>query len=71
MSIEIRFDIKNNIESINGSLFPIGTNFINFISINMADILNNEIISSLSKTNYKEIENPTQDKDSKDVDIYE
>ena len=23
------------------------------------------------KTNYKEIENPTQDKDSKDVDIYE
>lgn len=57
MSIEIRFDIKSNIESINGSLFPIGTNFINFISINMADILNNEIISSLSKTNYKEIFN--------------
>jgi hypothetical protein len=57
MSIEIRFDIKNNIESINGSLFPIGTNFINFISINMTDILNDEIISSLSKTNYKEILN--------------
>lgn len=57
MSTEIRFDIKNNIESINGSLFPLGTNFINFISINMANILNDEVISSLSKTNYKEVLN--------------
>lgn len=55
MALNIRFDTKNNIESINGNLFLLGTNFINFISSNIGSILNNEVISSLAEKNYKEI----------------
>lgn len=55
MELNIRFDTKNNIEIINGNVFLIGTNFINFISSNIDTILNNKVISSLSVDNCKEI----------------
>ena len=55
MAFIIRFDTKNNIESINGKEIHLCKNFINFISLKMEDILNDEIISTLSESNYKEI----------------
>ena len=55
MTFNVRFDPKNNIESINGKEILLGKNFINFISLEMESILNKEIISSLSEMNYKEI----------------
>lgn len=55
MELNILFDTRNNIESINGSSFLLGTNFINFISSNIDKILSVEVISSLSEKNYKEI----------------
>lgn len=55
MLLKVRFDTKNNLEIINEKIFPLGTNFINFISLDMENILNEEIISNLSENNYKEI----------------
>lgn len=55
MTFKVRFDTKNNIESINGKEIFLGENFINFISLKMESILNKEIISNLSEINYKEI----------------
>ena len=55
MILNIRFDTKNNIEDINGKIFPLGTNFVNFISMDIEHILNEKTISSLSEKNYKEI----------------
>ena len=55
MTFNVRFDPKNNIESINGKEILLGKNFINFISLEMESILNKEIIFSLSEMNYKEI----------------
>ena len=55
MTFNVRFDEKNNIESINGKEILLGENFINFISLKMESILNKEIISKLSEINYKEI----------------
>lgn len=55
MLLKVHFDTKNNLEIINKKIFSLGTNFINFISLDMKNILNEEIISNLSKNNYKEI----------------
>ena len=55
MTFNVRFDTKNNIESINGKEILLGENFINFISLKMESILNKEIISNLSEINCKEI----------------
>ena len=55
MQLKVHFDTKNNYEIINKKIFPLGTNFINFISINMENILNDEIISNISQNNYKKI----------------
>lgn len=55
MTFNVRFDIKNNIESINEKEIILGENFINFISLKMESILNKEIISKLSEFNYKEV----------------
>lgn len=55
MLLKVRFDTKNNIEDINEKKFLLGENFINFISLDMENILNDEIISDLSQNNYKEI----------------
>lgn len=60
MSLNIRFDTKNDIETIVTeditvkSLY-LGTNFVDFLSLDIDDILSDEIISSLSKSNYKEV----------------
>lgn len=55
MLVKVHFDTKNNLEIINKKVFPLGENFINFISLDMKNILNEEIISNLSKNNYKDI----------------
>ena len=55
MLLKVRFDTKNDIEIIDDKIFQLGTNFINFISLNMENILNDEIIFNLSKNNYTEI----------------
>ncbi len=55
MLLETRFDTKDNIEIINGKKFPLGTNLINFICLDMENILNDKIISNLSQNNYKDI----------------
>lgn len=55
MRLKVRFDTKNNTENINERIFPLGKNFINFISLDMKNILNEKIISNLSENNYKEI----------------
>ena len=55
MLLKVRFDAKNDLEIINEKIFPLATNFINFISLDMENILNDEIISNLSKNNYKEV----------------
>lgn len=55
MLLKVRFDTKNNIEDINEKKFLLGENFINFISLDIENILNDEIISNLSMNNYKEI----------------
>lgn len=55
MLLKVRFDTKNNIEDINEKKFLLGENFINFITLDMENILNDEIISNLSINNYKEI----------------
>lgn len=55
MLVKVHFDTKNNLEIINKKIFPLGENFINFISLDMKNILNEEIISNLSKNNYKDI----------------
>ena len=55
MLLKVHFDTKNNIEDINEKKFLLGENFINFISLDMENILNDEIISNLSINNYKEI----------------
>ncbi len=55
MLIKVRFDTRNDIEDINEKNFPLCENFINFISLDMKDILNDEIISNLSINNYKKI----------------
>lgn len=60
MLLNTRFDTKNNIEIINinsygEKTFYLCENFINFISLDLKDILNDTIISSLSEKNYKEI----------------
>lgn len=55
MLLRVRFDTKNNKEIINEKIFPLCTNFVNFISLDIENILNNEIISKLSKNDYKEI----------------
>lgn len=54
MLLKVRFDTKNNIEDINEKKFLLGENFINFISLDIENILNDEIISNLSMNNYKE-----------------
>lgn len=55
MQVNVRFNTDDNIERINEKNFPLGTNFINFLSLNIENILNDNIISNLSKNNYKEI----------------
>lgn len=55
MLLKVRFDTKNDLEIINEKIFPLCENFINFISLDMENILNDEIISNLSMNNYKEI----------------
>ena len=55
MLLKVRFDAKNDLEIINEKIFPLATNFINFISLDMENILNDEIISNLSKNNYMEV----------------
>lgn len=55
MRLNVCFDTNNDIEIINEKNFPLGTNFINFLSLDIENILNNEIISNLSKSNYIEI----------------
>lgn len=60
MSLKIRFDTQNNreliaIENISEKINPLGANFTDFISLDMENILNDEIISNLSNNNYKEI----------------
>ncbi len=60
MILNSRFDIKNDKEIINikeygDTVFNIGENFINFISLDMESILSDKFISSLSKKNCKEI----------------
>ena len=55
MLLKVRFDANNDLEIINEKIFPLATNFINFISLDMENILNDEIISNLSKNNYKEV----------------
>lgn len=55
MRLNVCFDTNNDIEIINEKIFPLGTNFINFLSFDIENILNNEIISNLSKSNYIEI----------------
>jgi len=55
MQLNVCFDTTNDIEIINEKNFNLCTNFINFISLDMENILNNETISNLSKSNYKEI----------------
>ena len=55
MLLRVCFDTKNNKEIINEKIFPLCTNFVNFISLDIENILNNEIISKLSKNDYKEI----------------
>lgn len=55
MSVKIHFDTKNDKEIIDKKIFSLGANLINFISLDMENILNEEIISNLSKNNYKEI----------------
>lgn len=55
MQLKVHFDTKNNYEIINKKIFPLGENFINFISLDMQNLLNDNIISNLSQNNYKEI----------------
>lgn len=55
MLLKVRFDTKNDIEDINEKIFPLGQNLINFLSFDMENILNDEIISTLSEDNYKKI----------------
>lgn len=55
MALNVYFDTKNNLEIINKKIFNLGENFINFISLDMKNILNDKIISNLSQNNYKEI----------------
>ena len=55
MQLKVHFDTKNNYEIINKKIFPLGENFINFISLDMQNILNDKIISNLSQNNYKKI----------------
>lgn len=55
MQLKVHFDTKNNYEIINKKVFPLGENFINFISLDMQNLLNDNIISNLSQNNYKEI----------------
>lgn len=55
MLVKVHFDTKNDKEIINKKIFPLGANLINFISLDMENILNEEIISNLSKNNYKKI----------------
>lgn len=55
MQLKVHFDTKNNYEIINKKIFSLGENFINFISLDMENILTDEIISNLSQNNYKEI----------------
>lgn len=53
MLVKVHFDTKNNLEIINKKIFPLGEHFINFISLNMQNILNDKIIYNLSQKNYK------------------
>ena len=39
MQLKVHFDTKNNYEIINKKIFPLGENFINFISLDMENIL--------------------------------
>ncbi len=55
MQVNVRFNTNDDIEIINEKNFPLGTNFINFLSLDIENILNDNIISNLSKNNYKEI----------------
>ena len=55
MLVKVHFDTKNHKEIINKKIFPLGVNLINFISLDMENILNEEIISNLSKNNYKKV----------------
>ena len=55
MLLETRFDTKDNIEIINGKKFCLGANLINFISLDMENILNDKVISNLSENNYKKV----------------
>ena len=55
MLLKVHFDTKNDIEDINEKIFPLGQNLINFLSFDMENILNDEIISTLSEDNYKKI----------------
>lgn len=55
MLLKVRFDTKKDIEYINEKIFPLGQNLINFLSLDLKDILNDEIISTLNENNYKKI----------------
>lgn len=55
MLLETRFNTKDNIEIINGKKFSLGANLINFISLDMKNILNDKIISNLTENNCKKV----------------
>lgn len=55
MLLKVHYDTKNDIENINEKIFPLGENFVNFISLDIENILNDEIISNLSENNYKKV----------------
>ena len=55
MRLNVCFDTNNDIEIIEEKNFYLGTNFINFLSLDIEKILNNEIISNLTESNYQKI----------------
>lgn len=55
MRLNVCFDTNDDIEIINGKIFPLGTNLIDFLSLDIENILNDEIISNLTESNYKNV----------------
>ena len=56
--MQIRFDLKDDKEIIREDIqieYPLGENFMNFISLNMENILNDNIINNLTEKNYKNV----------------
>lgn len=55
MLVKVRFDTKNDFEIINDKIFLLAENFINFISLDMENILNDKIIFNLTENNCKKV----------------